>query len=52
MKSILFSKISNKNGLTEQVFSLINSIIVAKELNRKIVVMESRNYFIGRFFSW
>ena len=43
MKNILFSKITtNKNdGLTEQVFSLINSIFIAKEQKKKVIILDS-----------
>jgi hypothetical protein len=42
MKSILFSKITtNENGLTEQVLSLVNSILSAKQQNKKVLILES-----------
>lgn len=42
MKSILFSKITLvENGLTEQVFSLINSILLAKQQNKKVIILDS-----------
>ena len=43
MKSVLFSKITTleNNGLTEQVLSLINSILNAKEHNKKVVILHS-----------
>ena len=43
MKSVLFSKITTleNNGLCEQVFSLINSILLAKEENKKVIILHS-----------
>ena len=41
MKSVLFSKISTQNGLTEQVFSLVNSILSAKQYNKKGIILDS-----------
>jgi len=43
MKSVLFSKITTleNNHLTEQVLSLINSILNAKEQNKKVVILHS-----------
>jgi hypothetical protein len=43
MKSILFSKITTheNNDLTEQVFSLINSILLAKDQNKKVIILDS-----------
>ena len=43
MKSILFTSISRKNELYEQVFSLINSILMAKKSNKKVIVVDSFN---------
>ena len=43
MKSIFFSKISTpeNNGLAEQTFSLINSILIAKQQNKKVIILDS-----------
>lgn len=44
MKSILFTSISRKNNeLYEQVFSLINSVLMAKKTNKKVIVVDSFN---------
>ena len=41
MKSILFSKIATENNeLSDQVLSLVNSILLCKKLNKNFIILD------------